>query len=284
MQSTYDAGHIQVLEGLEAVRMRPGMYIGTTSTRGLHHLLWEIVDNAVDEASNVYASQVDVTLHQDSSASVYDNGRGVPVDIHPTLGIPGVEVIYTAVSEALTTQFRVSFVLAVILASPYIIFCIWRFIKPALYDNEIRMTRMLFVLALFLFLLGIVFCYRYVYNLAIDFFLVAGEDLATPMLSIDKYVNFLFSFLLPFGIVFELPVALYIAARMGVVNYSQLAKFRKYVFFAIFIMAAILTPPDVISQVMLGVPMYVLYEIGVQVVRFTKPKPRGEKEDRAIEE
>ncbi|MBQ9307385.1 MAG: twin-arginine translocase subunit TatC [Clostridia bacterium] len=196
----------------------------------------------------------------------------------------GVEVIYTAVSEALTTQFRVSFVLAVILASPYIIFCIWRFIKPALYDNEIRMTRMLFVLALFLFLLGIVFCYRYVYNLAIDFFLVAGEDLATPMLSIDKYVNFLFSFLLPFGIVFELPVALYIAARMGVVNYTQLAKFRKYVFFAIFIMAAILTPPDVISQVMLGVPMYVLYEIGVQVVRFTKPKPRGEKEDRAIEE
>ena len=95
MQSTYDAGHIQVLEGLEAVRMRPGMYIGTTSTRGLHHLLWEIVDNAVDEASNGYASQVDVTLHQDGSASVYDNGRGVPVDIHPTLGIPGVEVIYT---------------------------------------------------------------------------------------------------------------------------------------------------------------------------------------------
>ncbi|MBQ6563715.1 MAG: type IIA DNA topoisomerase subunit B [Clostridia bacterium] len=95
MSSTYDAGHIQVLEGLEAVRMRPGMYIGTTSTRGLHHLLWEIVDNAVDEASNGYAIEVDVTLHADGSASVYDNGRGVPVDRHPTLGISGVEVIYT---------------------------------------------------------------------------------------------------------------------------------------------------------------------------------------------
>ncbi len=95
MSSTYDAGHIQVLEGLEAVRMRPGMYIGTTSTRGLHHLLWEIVDNAVDEASNGYATEVDVTLHADGSASVYDNGRGVPVDRHPTLGISGVEVIYT---------------------------------------------------------------------------------------------------------------------------------------------------------------------------------------------
>ncbi len=95
MTQSYNAGNIQVLEGLDAVRMRPGMYIGTTSSRGLHHLLWEIVDNAIDEASNGYADQVDVTLHSDGSASVYDNGRGVPVDMHPTLGISGLEVIYT---------------------------------------------------------------------------------------------------------------------------------------------------------------------------------------------
>ena len=95
MAQNYDAGNIQVLEGLEAVRMRPGMYIGTTSTRGLHHLLWEIVDNAMDEASNGYGDEVRVTLHQDGSASVYDNGRGVPVDEHPQLHISGVEVVYT---------------------------------------------------------------------------------------------------------------------------------------------------------------------------------------------
>ena len=94
-RQTYTAGNIQVLEGLEAVRMRPGMYIGTTSSRGLHHLLWEIVDNAIDEASNGFATEVAVTLHKDGSASVYDNGRGMPVDTHPTLGIPGVEVIFT---------------------------------------------------------------------------------------------------------------------------------------------------------------------------------------------
>ena len=92
---TYNAGNIQVLEGLEAVRMRPGMYIGTTSSRGLHHLLWEIVDNAIDEAANGFADEVSVTLHKDGSASVWDNGRGMPVDTHPTLGIPGVEVIFT---------------------------------------------------------------------------------------------------------------------------------------------------------------------------------------------
>lgn len=95
MTQSYNADSIQVLEGLEAVRMRPGMYIGTTSSRGLHHLLWEIVDNAIDEASNGFADEVRVTLHQDGSASVFDNGRGLPVDEHPTLHISGVEVIYT---------------------------------------------------------------------------------------------------------------------------------------------------------------------------------------------
>ncbi len=95
MTQTYEAKSIQVLEGLDAVRMRPGMYIGSTGSRGLHHLLWEIVDNAIDEAANGYADEIQVTLHQDGSASVFDNGRGMPVDTHPTLGISGVEVIYT---------------------------------------------------------------------------------------------------------------------------------------------------------------------------------------------
>ena len=194
----------------------------------------------------------------------------------------GVQIIYTAVSEALVTQFKVSLVAGVVVVSPFLFYQIWAFVKPALYDNEIRVFRMLFTIALFLFLLGIVFCYRYVYGLALNFFLVAGENLATPMLSIDKYVGFLFSFILPFGVVFELPVAIYMATRMGLVTYKQLASGRKFVFFGIFIAAAILTPPDVISQIMLGVPMYVLYEVGVQVSRLTKKRRDagdGEKED-----
>ena len=95
MSQAYTASSIKVLEGLDAVRIRPGMYIGSTGVRGLHHLLWELVDNAIDEAANGFARRILVQLNRDGSASVEDDGRGVPVDIHPQLGISGIEVVYT---------------------------------------------------------------------------------------------------------------------------------------------------------------------------------------------
>ena len=95
MAKSYGSKDIVVLEGLDAVRMRPGMYIGTTGLKGLHHILWEIVDNAIDEITNGYGNKISVVIHKDGSASVEDNGRGVPVDEHPTLKKSGVEVVFT---------------------------------------------------------------------------------------------------------------------------------------------------------------------------------------------
>ena len=95
IDSSYNAHHLLVLEGLEAVRKRPGMYIGSTDTRGLMHCLWEIIDNGVDEALAGAAHRIEVVLHADDSVEVHDDGRGIPVDKEPKTGLPGVEVVYT---------------------------------------------------------------------------------------------------------------------------------------------------------------------------------------------
>ncbi|MBS6598195.1 MAG: DNA topoisomerase IV subunit B, partial [Collinsella sp.] len=94
-ENDYDGGEIKILEGLEAVRKRPGMYIGSTSASGLHHLVWEIVDNSVDEAMAGFCTEIQVTVHADNSITVVDNGRGIPVDEHPVKKIPTLEVVMT---------------------------------------------------------------------------------------------------------------------------------------------------------------------------------------------
>ena len=95
MSAEYGADQIQILEGLEAVRKRPGMYIGSTSIRGLHHLVYEIVDNSVDEALAGFCDTIKVTIHEDNTITVEDNGRGIPVGINQKAGLPAVEVVFT---------------------------------------------------------------------------------------------------------------------------------------------------------------------------------------------
>lgn len=186
----------------------------------------------------------------------------------------GIGVIYIGMSEALMTKVKVALIAAVIAASPVVIWQIWSFIKPALYPKEKRAFRVLFFTALLLFLAGVTFCYFAVYTLAVDFFLVQGEDLASPMLSLEKYVSFLFGFIVPFGVAFQLPVAIYVTTRVGITDAKMLASKRKFVILGIFMLAAVLTPPDIVSQIALGVPMCLLYEVSILVAKMTKPRQR----------
>ena len=188
----------------------------------------------------------------------------------------GITVIYTEMSAALMTKLKVAFIAGAVLASPYVFWQIWAFIKPALYEHEKKAFRVTFGATVFLFLLGVAFCYTAVYFLAVDFFLVAGENLATPMLAVDKYVSFLFGFVLPFGLAFELPVALYITTKMGMTNYEMLASKRKFVILAVVVIAAFLTPPDVVSQVMLSIPILILFEISLLICKVVKPSAQTE--------
>src|SRR5437879_8880261 len=107
-ETAYDAQQIQVLEGLQAVRKRPAMYVGSTDSRGLHHLVHEVVDNSIDEAMAGFCKEIQVTLNEDGSVTVADDGRGIPVDLHPKYGVPGVELVLTRMHTGGTCAPRMS--------------------------------------------------------------------------------------------------------------------------------------------------------------------------------
>lgn len=188
----------------------------------------------------------------------------------------GIDIIYTDVSEAFTCQLKLSFIAAAVAASPLIFLALWLFVRPALYREERLAFGLLTVCGLLLFAAGVAFAYLMVFRLAVNFFVVSGEDVATPMLSLERYVSFLFSFLLPFGVMFETPIVVVVLTRVGLVNAKMLGKARKYIIFAIFVLAAILTPPDVVSQVMLGLPLVVMFEVSIQLSRLVRPRKKKE--------
>jgi sec-independent protein translocase protein TatC len=129
----------------------------------------------------------------------------------------------------------------------------------------------------FLFLLGAVFAYLIVFQMAVNFFLVTSVGLATPFISIEKYTDFLVGFILPFGLTFELPVVMVILTRSGILSVGFFIKCRKFIILAIFLVAAILTPPDVVSQVLLALPLMLLFEIGILASKIMRKRYEKER-------
>lgn len=179
----------------------------------------------------------------------------------------GVTVIATKVAESLMMRVKTCLVASIVICMPVIIWQVWGFVGPALYPDEKKMVRLLFFLMVLMFLIGVAFAYLTVFPMAIDLFYEASQGVAVPMWSVEGYFNFVLSFVLPFGLMFELPVVIYILARKGRVTSKALSRNRKYFVLGAAMVAAVLTPPDVVSQILLLAPMLLLYEVSVLIAR-----------------
>lgn len=175
----------------------------------------------------------------------------------------GTSMIATDVASPFLTPFKLTLVLAIFLAMPFILFQFWRFVAPALYQHEKKLAIPLLISSVFLFYLGVVFAYYVVFPLVFGFFTSAGPEGVTVMTDINKYLDFVLKLFFAFGLAFEIPIATVILVATGASTSDSLARKRPYIVVGCFVVGMLLTPPDVISQTLLAVPMWLLFEIGV---------------------
>ncbi|PDH36305.1 MAG: twin-arginine translocase subunit TatC [Halieaceae bacterium MED-G27] len=184
----------------------------------------------------------------------------------------GSSMIATEVASPFLTPFKLSLVLAVFLAMPVILGQIWGFIAPGLYKSEKRVAFPLLASSVLLFYTGMAFAYYVVFPLIFGFFTTVGPGDVSVMTDINRYLDFVLKLFFAFGIAFEIPIAAVILILTGVTTAEQLAKNRSYVIVGCFVFGMLLTPPDVISQTLLALPMWLLFEIGLLMGRVLKPK------------
>jgi len=175
----------------------------------------------------------------------------------------GSNLIFTSVAEAFFTYMKVAFIAGIILTSPFILYQIWAFIAPGLYQKEKKYVIPFVLGGSFFFILGVLFGYYITIPIGFKFLLGYTTDFIKPMPSMKEYLSFSVKFLLVFGLVFEFPVVLVLLARIGVVDAKMMARQRKYAILLIFIFAAVMTPPDIISQVLMALPLMGLYELSI---------------------
>ena len=185
----------------------------------------------------------------------------------------GGSLIFTSVAEAFFTYMKVAFIAGLMLSSPFVLYQIWAFVAPGLYRHEKKYVIPFVLAGSCFFAFGILFGYYVAIPVGFKFLLGYATDLIKPMPSMKEYLSFSIKFLLAFGIVFEFPVVLVLLARIGVVRAETLAKKRKYAILLIFVFAAVMTPPDLISQVLMALPLIGLYELSILLSRFFGKKP-----------
>jgi sec-independent protein translocase protein TatC len=184
----------------------------------------------------------------------------------------GAKMIATGVVTPFLVPVKVTALVALLVALPYVLYQAWAFVAPGLYSHEKRLVLPLVVASTVLFLLGVAFCYYFVFGKVFSFINQFAPKSITPAPDIEAYLGFVMSMFLAFGVTFQIPVVVVGLARFGLVSIDQLKQARPYVIVGAFVVAAIVTPPDVVSQLMLAIPMCVLYELGIVLARFVTPR------------
>lgn len=191
----------------------------------------------------------------------------------------GTRMIATGVITPFMVPVKVTMMAAFVVSLPVVLYQVWAFVAPGLYRHEQRLALPLIISSSLLFLAGMAFCYFVVFKTVFSFIASFAPESITPAPDIEAYLGFVMTMFLAFGITFEVPVAVILLVRMGIVTIVQLQQARGYVVVGAFVIAAVVTPPDVVSQFLLAVPLWVLYEVGILLARSIKARPSDTKTD-----
>ncbi len=193
----------------------------------------------------------------------------------------GSALQYIGIPEAFFTYLKLSLFSGLVIAMPVILYEVWRFVAPGLYEREKRYFVPFVLFSMIFFLGGASFCYFIVFPFVFQFFMSFSGGSLVAMPAIQQYLSFAIRLLIAFGLVFEMPIFFFFLGRIGLVSYKGLARQRRIAIVLVFIGAAVLTPPDVVSQLMLAGPLLILFELSLQIVRITAKKPEEEEEEEA---
>ncbi|SDJ18127.1 twin-arginine translocase subunit TatC [Billgrantia gudaonensis] len=191
----------------------------------------------------------------------------------------GSQMIATEVASPFLAPFKLTLVVAVFAAIPYVLHQAWSFVAPGLYDNEKALALPILASSIALFYAGAAFAYFAVFPLLFEFFTQTGPENVAVMTDINQYLNFVLKLFFAFGVAFEIPIATFLLIVSGATTVESLSKKRPYIVLGCFVVGMLLTPPDVISQSLLAIPMYLLYEIGLLFGRFARRKKREAEDD-----
>jgi sec-independent protein translocase protein TatC len=195
----------------------------------------------------------------------------------------GTRMIATGVITPFMVPIKVTMMAAFVLALPIVLYQAWAFVAPGLYRHEQQLALPLIATSTLLFLLGMAFCYYFVFGTVFQFISNFAPESITPAPDIEAYLSFVMTMFLAFGITFEVPIAVILMVKTGIVSVEKLRSARGYVVVGAFIVAAVVTPPDVVSQFMLAVPLCILFEVGVLVASMLKKKEAATETDGALD-